>query len=93
MNMSRFLQKLEHCSGENTEILHNHLKRSKLKITSFGIGPNYRQVVTVVVSSFMEHLANWAADHADEILKLDNNDALIAYVRVGFSSEDLEGMK
>jgi len=31
-NMSRFLQKLEHCSGENAEILHNHLKQSKQKI-------------------------------------------------------------
>jgi hypothetical protein len=30
-NMSRLLQKIEHCSGENAEILHNHLKHSKLK--------------------------------------------------------------
>ena len=31
-NMSRFLHKLEHSSDENAEILHNHLKKSKLKI-------------------------------------------------------------
>jgi hypothetical protein len=37
-------------------------------------------------------LINWASDHADEIFKLDNIDALTAYVRVSFSNEDLEGM-
>ena len=37
-------------------------------------------------------LGNWAADHADEIFKLDNIDALTAYVRVRFPSEDLGGM-
>ena len=91
-NMSRFLQKLEHCSGENAEKLHNHIKECKLKIKGFGINPNSRDVVTVVVSSFTGHLGNWAADHADEIFKLDNIDALTAYVRVSFSNEDLEGM-
>jgi len=30
-NLSRFLQKLELCTGENVEILHDHLKLSKLK--------------------------------------------------------------
>jgi hypothetical protein len=54
-NMSRFLQKLEHCSGENAEKLHNHLKLSKLKIKDFGIDPNSREGVTVVVSSFTGH--------------------------------------
>ena len=34
-NMSRFLKKLEHCSGENAEKLHNHLKQSKLEIKGF----------------------------------------------------------
>jgi hypothetical protein len=33
----------------------------------------------------------WAANHADEILKLDSIDALTAYVRVYFSIENLEG--
>jgi hypothetical protein len=37
-------------------------------------------------------LGNWAADNADEILKLGNIDALTAYVRVSFSNEGLEGM-
>jgi hypothetical protein len=37
-------------------------------------------------------LGNWAADHADEILKLESIDALTAYVRVNFPTEDLEGM-
>jgi len=44
----------------------------------------------VVVSSFRGHLGSWAADHADEIFKLDNIDALTAYVRVSFFNEDLE---
>ena len=38
------------------------------------------------------HLGNWAVDHADEIVKLEGIDALTAYVRVGFSNEDLERM-
>ena len=83
-NTSRFLQKLEHCSFENAEKLHNHLKQSKLKIKGFGIDPNSREAVTVVVSSFTAHLGHWAADHADEVLKLDNIDALTAFVRVSF---------
>jgi hypothetical protein len=37
-------------------------------------------------------LGNWAADPADEILKLGSIDALIAYVRVILSNEDLEGV-
>jgi len=92
-NMSRFLQKLGHYSIENAEILHNHLKKSKLKIKGFGIDPNSREDVTVIVCSFTCHLGNWAAaDHADNILKLNNIDALTAYVHVRFSTEDLEGM-
>ena len=67
-NMSRFLQKLEHCSGDNAEVLHNHLKQSKLKVQGFGIDPNSREAITVVVSTFTGHLGNQAADHADEIL-------------------------
>ncbi len=30
-NLYQFLQKLEHCPGENAEALHDHLKQSKLK--------------------------------------------------------------
>ena len=44
------------------------------------------------MSSFTEHLGNWAADQADQICKLDNIDALTAYVRVSFSNKDLEGV-
>jgi hypothetical protein len=44
------------------------------------------------VSTFTGHLGNLAADHADEIFKLDNIDALTTYVRVSFSNEDSEGM-
>jgi len=54
-NMSLFLQKLEHCSGENAEILHNHLKQSKLKIESFGVDTYSREAVTVVASYFTGH--------------------------------------
>ena len=37
-------------------------------------------------------MGKWAAaDLADEIFKLDNIDALTAYVRVSFFNEDLEG--
>jgi hypothetical protein len=91
-NMSRFLQKLEHCSGENAEKIYNRLKHSKLKIKGFRIDPNSHEVVTVIVLSFTGHLGNLAAYHADEILKLDNIDALTVYVRVSFRNEDLEGI-
>ena len=90
--MSRFLQQLEHCFGKNAEILHNHLKQSKLKIKGFKIDPDFREDVTVVVSSFTWHLGNWVAYHADEIYKLGSIDALTAYIRVNFSNEDLKSM-
>jgi hypothetical protein len=90
-NLSRFLQKLELCNGENPETLHDHLKPSKLKVKGFGVDPNSGEAVTVVVSSFTGSLYNWATDHADEIYKLDSIDALTAYVRVSSSNEDLEG--
>ena len=90
-NLSRFLQKLELCTCENPEILHGHLKHSKLKVKGFGVDPNSWEVVTAFVSSFTGSLGNWAADHADEIFKLDSIDALTTYVRVSFSNEDLEG--
>jgi hypothetical protein len=41
-NLSRFLQKLELCNSENSEILHEHLKQSKLKVKGFGVDPNYK---------------------------------------------------
>jgi hypothetical protein len=90
--MSRFLHNLEYCSGENAKNFHDNLKQSKLKNKGFGIDPNSREAGTVIVSSFTGHLSDWAANHADELLKLDNIDALTAYVRVSFSNEDLEGM-
>ena len=90
-SVSQLLQKLELCTGENAEILHDHLKQSKLKVQGFGVDPNSKEVVTVVVSSFTGPFGNWAADHADEIFRLDSIDALTAYVRVSFSNEDLEG--
>ena len=52
VNMSRFLQKLEHCNGEDSTKLHNHLKQSILKIKGFGINPDSKQGVVVLVSSF-----------------------------------------
>ena len=54
-NLSRFLQKLELCTGENQEILHDHLKQSKLKVKGFGVYPYSKEVVTVVVSSLRGH--------------------------------------
>ncbi len=66
-NLSHFLQKLTHCTGEDAEELHDTLKQSKLKVKGFGIDPHSREVVTVVVSSFTGKLGNWAADHAEEI--------------------------
>ena len=67
------------------------MNQSKLKVKRFGVDPNSKEAVTFVVSSFTRSLGNWVADHTDEILKLDSIDALTAYVRVGFSNEDLEG--
>ncbi len=90
-SLSRFLQKFELCTGENPEILHDHLKQSKLNVKGFGVDPNSREAVTVVISSFTGSLVNWVADHADENFKLDSIDALTTYVRVSFSNEDLEG--
>jgi hypothetical protein len=89
-NLSRFLQNLELCTGENAEILHGHLKPSKLNAKGFGIDPNSREVVTVVVSSFTGSLGNLATGHADKIFKLESIDALTTYVRVSFCNEDLE---
>ncbi len=67
-NMSRLLQKIKYCSGENAEVLQNHLKQSKLKIKEFGVEPNSREDITVAVSSLTDQLGNWVAKHADEIL-------------------------
>ena len=36
-NLSRFLEKLELCTSENAEILHDHLKQSKLKLNDFEV--------------------------------------------------------
>ncbi len=58
LNLSRFLHKHDHCTGENAEALHDYLKPSKLKIIGFGIDPNSCKVVTVVVSSFTGQLIN-----------------------------------
>ena len=91
VNMSRFLQKMEHCNGENSIKLNNHLKQSKLKIQGFGINHDSNQVVVVLVSSFTRKIGNWAFDHIAEIYDLKTLDKLIAYVRVGFSIEDVKG--
>ncbi len=90
-NLSRFLQKLELCNGEDSEVLHDHLKQSKLKVKGFGVDPNSKEAVKIVVSSFTGSLGNWAANHADEVFKLSSIDALTAFVRVSFSNRDLEG--
>ena len=81
---------MELCSGENVEVLHDHLKHTKLEIKLFGVDPNSDKVVTVVESSFTGSLDNWADDHADEIVKLDSIDALTVYICVSFSNEDQE---
>ncbi len=77
-------------SDENAEALHDRLKQSNLKIEGFGVDPNSREVVTIVVSYFTEQLGDWVADHVDEIFKLNSVDALTAYVRVSFSDGDLK---
>ena len=56
-NLSRFLHKLELCTGENAEVLHDHLKQSELKVKGFGVDPNSKEVVKAVVSSFA---GSWA---------------------------------
>jgi hypothetical protein len=91
VNVSRFLQKMEHCNGEDSVKLNNHLKQSRLKIQGFGINPDSNQAVVILVSSFTGKLGNWASDHTAEIYALQTLDELIAYVRVGFSIEDVEG--
>ena len=76
----------------NAHILHDHLKQSKLEMKCFGVDLEFREAVTVVVSTFMGHLGHVAADHADKIFKLESIDALSAYVLVSFAEEDFEGM-
>ncbi len=87
------MQKLKHCTGEDTEELHETLKHLNLKVRGYGIDPNSREAVTVVVSSLMGQLGKSAANHAEEIIKLNSIDALTAYVRVSFTNKDLEGKK
>ena len=65
-NMSRFLQKLEHCSGENAEILHNQFKPAKHKTKDFGIDPESREVVTDATSSFTGHLCGRQPSYFDQ---------------------------
>jgi len=89
--VSRFLQKMEHCNGEDSVKLNNHLKQSRLKIHGFGIDPDSNQAVVILVSSFTCKLGNLAADHNAEIYGLQTLNDLITYVRVGFSIEDVEG--
>ncbi len=66
--LSPFLQKLTPCTCEDAEELHDTLKQSKLIVKGFGIDPNSREAVTVVVSSFTGQLSNWASDHVEEIV-------------------------
>ena len=47
VNVSRFLQKMEHCNGEDSVKLNNHLKQSRLKIQGFGINPDSNQVFVI----------------------------------------------
>ncbi len=91
VDMSRFLQEMEHCNGEDSIKLNNHLKQFKMKIKGFWINPDSNQVVVVLVFSFTGKLGNWPSDHNAEIYDLKTLDELIAYVRVGFSIEDVEG--
>ena len=47
--MSPFMQKHKHCTGDNAEALHAHMKQSKLKIKGFDNVPNSREASTVVL--------------------------------------------
>ncbi len=91
VNMSRFLEKMEHSHGEDSIKLNNHLKQSKMKIQGFEINPDSNRAVVVLVSSFTSKPGNWASDHSAEIYDLKTLDELIAYVRVVFPIEDVEG--
>ncbi len=88
--MSQFLQKLEHRNGDDSTKLHSRFKQSRLKIRGFWINPNSEQDVVVLVSSFTWKLGNWASDHITEIYELKTMEELIAYIRVGFSIENVE---
>jgi hypothetical protein len=57
-NLSQLLHKLEHCIGENAEVLNDHSKWSKLKVKRFRMDPNSREVITVMGSSSTEQLGN-----------------------------------
>ena len=89
--MSRFLQKLEHCNGDDSIKLHNQLTQSKLKIRGFCINPKSNQGVVVLVSSLTGKLGDWASNHSSEIYETRTMDELINYVRVNYSIEDIKG--
>ena len=91
VNMSRFLQKIDHCNGEDSIKLNNHLKQSKLKIQGFGINLDSNQAIVVLDSLFTGKFGNWASDRSAEIYDIKTLDELIAYMRVGFSIKDVEG--
>ena len=56
VNMSRFLQKMEHCNGEDSIKLNNHLKQSRLKIQGLRINPDSNQAVVVF---FLVYMKTW----------------------------------
>ncbi len=58
VNMYSFLQKLEHCDGNESVKLHNYMKQSKLRIIGFGISPDSNQVVVPRVFSFTRKLGD-----------------------------------
>jgi hypothetical protein len=61
VDMSRFLQKLKHCNGEDSTKLHNNLIQPRLKIQGFGINLDSKQVVVVLIFFFTWKIGNWAS--------------------------------
>ena len=89
-NMYSFWPILEHCNGDDSTKLHNHLKQVERKIRGSGINPDSNQDVVVLVSSFSSKIGDQASNNNSEIYEVRRMDELIKYVRVGFSIEDIK---
>jgi hypothetical protein len=89
--MHHFLHKLYTYLGESVEVLHDHLKYSKVKIPRFGIDLNSCQVVMAIALSFKRKPDNCGSDNAYKICSLKFVYVLCSYLLVSLSIEDLEG--
>jgi hypothetical protein len=76
--------------GENDDILHDHLKRAKIKVKNSGINVNSREVVCILVDYFAGRLGKWVSGRPSHIRKLNIVGVLVGYVRGDLTIVDLK---